>query len=229
MSDTALINQRKTVLPDHILLVDKPKGITSFDVIRILRPKLGIKKIGHAGTLDPLATGLMIIGTGPGTKLLKDFIILPKTYEAEILLGVKTTSGDLAGETIEEQNVTSLNSQRLHDAIMSMKGTHSFHVPAHSAVKVSGSPLYKRAHRGEKNIQTPLKEMTVHKITIQDIREEDGHTLIRATFNVSSGTYIRTLAEEIGKMLHVPATLSNLRRTNIGPYSIEDSIPLNNP
>ena len=91
-----------STLPENILLIDKPKGITSFDVIRKLRKEMGVKKMGHAGTLDPLATGLMIIGIGDGTKLLKDYIGLPKTYQAEVLLGKQTTTGDLEGDILEE-------------------------------------------------------------------------------------------------------------------------------
>ena len=129
---------RKPTLPENILLIDKPKGITSFDVIRELRKKLGIKKMGHAGTLDPLATGLMIIGIGDGTKLLKDYFGLPKTYRTEILIGKQTTTGDLEGEVVKETTVHKIDMKKIERILKEITGTIELPVPLYSAVKVDG-------------------------------------------------------------------------------------------
>ena len=115
---------------DEILLVDKPKGITSFDVIRRLRKKYNIKKMGHAGTLDPLASGLMIIGIGPGTKKLNEYLKLPKTYIADIVVGEKRTTGDQEGEIVEECDVSELDEEGVREVLEGMKGELQLHVPA---------------------------------------------------------------------------------------------------
>lgn len=210
-------------LPDNILLIDKPKGITSFDVIRQLRKKLGIKKMGHAGTLDPLASGLMIVGVQKGTKLLNHYIGLPKEYKAKILIGKSTTTGDLEGSTVEEKDVHKLPINEVQRVVDNLHGTHILPVPIYSAVKVSGTPLYKRARRGEQNLQPPLKKMTVHSISLNGHERKNNHLLLDITVTVSSGTYIRSIAEEIGRELDLPATLYELQRTKIGPYDISDA------
>ena len=131
----------------NILLIDKPKGITSFDVIRALRKKLGMIKMGHAGTLDPLATGLMLVGVGEGTKELGGLLGLPKTYEAEVLLGVKTETGDLEGATMEETAVSEINEGEVKKVLAGMVGTLLLPVPKYSAVKRRVSRSTKSAER----------------------------------------------------------------------------------
>lgn len=202
-----------------ILLIDKPAGITSFDVIRQLRKKLGIKKIGHAGTLDPMATGLMILATEKDTKKLEQFLKLSKEYETEILLGTKTDSGDVDGEIIEQIQVAELDAKKVKEVLVSMIGTHTFSVPMYSAIKVDGKPLYKYAREGKKPSRIPEKEMTVTDIELLGVEG----SVIHARIAVTSGTYIRVLGEEIGKRLGYPATLQALRRTRIAEYSIVDA------
>ena len=123
---------------EEILLINKPKGITSFNVIRILRKKIKEKKIGHGGTLDPLATGLLIIGVGKGTKKLKHFLNLPKTYQMEVLLGKKTTTGDLERKVIEKKEIKRLNIEKVKKVLGEMKGQIELRVPLYSAVKGTG-------------------------------------------------------------------------------------------
>lgn len=200
------------------MLVDKPKGITSFDVIRILRQKLGVWKMGHAGTLDPNASGLLIVGLGEGTKHLKDLIGLSKTYIAEILLGVKTDTGDLDGKILETKEVTNFTREEIAHVISSLNGTIKLPVPIFSAIKQNGKPLYKKAYKGHEVIP-PEKEMKVHLASLMDIHLP----VVTVSFDVGSGTYIRSLAEEFGKRLGTVATLQNLRRTSIGEYKIEDA------
>ncbi|PIW96724.1 tRNA pseudouridine(55) synthase TruB, partial [Candidatus Kaiserbacteria bacterium CG_4_8_14_3_um_filter_38_9] len=152
---------------DEILLIDKPAGITSFDVIRRLRPRLGVKKIGHAGTLDPLATGLMILGVGQGTKKLTEFIELDKEYVAEILFGESRTTGDMEGEIVESVTEIAITPQALSEAISSLVGILTLPVSAYSAIKKDGIPMYKRAREmvkiGKTVTDVPLREMKVYE------------------------------------------------------------------
>ncbi|HZX00824.1 MAG TPA: tRNA pseudouridine(55) synthase TruB, partial [Candidatus Paceibacterota bacterium] len=143
-----------------LFLIDKPKGVTSFWVIKVLRQKLGIKKIGHAGTLDPLASGLMLVGVGTGTKALHDLIKLPKVYEVVVLLGIKTSTGDMEGEILERKEVADITNEKVEEALKSLVGKTKFKVPAYSAIKVGGRRLYKLARRG-KVVDLPEREMEV--------------------------------------------------------------------
>jgi len=210
---------------DKIILIDKPKGITSFDVIRQLRKKIGVRKMGHAGTLDPLASGLMIIGIQEGTKLLNNFLKLPKTYEAHILLGKSTTTGDMEGEVVSSGDAGHIKKSEIEKVTKEMVGTHNIKVPIYSAIKQGGVPLYKKARAGH-DVEAPVKEMTVTHAILEDLYEHDGYPIIKINFDVSSGTYIRSLAEEFGKKLNVPATLFDLRRLTIGDFSVEDAMDL---
>ena len=144
------------MLNKKILFVDKPKGITSFDVIRQLRKKLGVKKIGHSGTLDPLASGLMIVGVGDGTKKLSEYIKLDKVYVVDILLGERRTTGDMEGDIIEETEVVNLDIVKVKKIANDMIGIHKLPVPIYSAIKIKGEPLYKKARKG-KQITPPKK------------------------------------------------------------------------
>jgi tRNA pseudouridine55 synthase len=210
--------------PENILLIDKPLGITSFTVVQKIRRQFNIKKVGHAGTLDPLATGLMIVGIGSGTKLLTQYIKLPKIYEAEICIGEKSTTGDREGEIIEKVPVTSLSDTHVLEVLQGMVGTLLLPVSIYSAVKKGGEALYKKARRGE-NVTPPIREMEVYTtelLTTEDKpHTETQHVHVR--FFVGSGTYIRSLAEELGARLGYPARLENLRRTRIGDFDIKDA------
>ncbi|MCI5108373.1 MAG: tRNA pseudouridine(55) synthase TruB [Candidatus Pacebacteria bacterium] len=200
-----------------IILIDKPKGITSFDCIRILRKKLGIRKMGHAGTLDPLATGLMIIGIGPGTKKLNEYLKLDKTYGTTVLVGVSTDTGDIDGKVLKEE-VFDLDDKGIKEALDKLVGKNILSVPKYSAIKKNGKPLYYYA-RNDIDVEIPEKEMEVY-----DIRDVSYYKpYIKFTVDVSSGTYIRSLVEELGKKLKVPLTLSDLRRTKIGEFDIKNS------
>lgn len=214
-------------MTDEIILVDKPIGITSFDVIRRLRRILNIKKIGHAGTLDPLATGLMILGVGPGTKKLTALVKLDKEYIAEVRIGESRTTGDLEGEIIEEKRVDSLEESVVQTALLSMIDTLSLPVSAYSAIKVDGVPMYKRARKaeavGETITDVPVRDMRVDAAELLSFTVAHGRAVATVRFAVSSGTYIRSLAEELGRRLGYPATLQNLRRTKVGEFQIEDA------
>lgn len=219
----------------EILLIDKPKGITSFDVIRRVRRQINIKKIGHAGTLDPLATGLMILGVGAGTKQLTKLIKLDKEYMAEVLIGERRTTGDMEGEVIESVEAVALDPAQILVAVASLVGTVTLPVSAYSAIKKDGVPMYKRARAAEKTGATvtdvPVRDMVVYGATVGNIEvifkdatlTTISRLLVTVTFSVGSGTYIRSLAEELGRRLGYPATLANLRRTKVGEFKIEDA------
>ena len=215
-----------TEIPE-LLLIDKPLGITSMDMIRRLRRILNIKKIGHAGTLDPLATGLMLVGVGAGTKKLMDLVKLDKEYIAEVRIGERRTTGDMEGEIVEEKEVTTLTQQEVSDALMSLLGSVELPVSAYSAIKVDGTPMYKRARKAERNGEVvtdlPLRTMRVDEAELLAFSMADGRAVTTVRFSVGSGTYVRSLAEELGTRLGYPATLQNLKRTKVGTFDIKNA------
>ena len=216
-------------MPDsELLLIDKPLGITSFDVIRRLRRILNIKKMGHAGTLDPLATGLMIIGVGAGTKKLTGLVKLDKEYIAEVRIGESRSTGDLEGEVLEEKIVKGLTLEMLETALATMVGTLTRPVSSYSAIKIDGLEMYKRARKAEKSgevvTEVPIREMRVDAAELLQFKICGNQAVAAVRFSVGSGTYIRSLAEELGRLLEYPATLQALRRTKVGEFSIEDAL-----
>lgn len=219
----------------ELLLIDKPKGITSFDVIRQLRRKTGIRKFGHAGTLDPLASGLILIGVEKGTKLLANLVGLNKEYEAEILLGEQRSTGDQEGDIINEREYEDdLEESDIKKVLSELLGEKELPVSAYSAIKKDGVPMYKRARAAEAKGELaeavpnrPMKIFSAELISIEKIIWEGKKRLsLQVRFLVGSGTYIRSLAEEIGMQLSYPATLKELRRTKVGEYKIEDATKL---
>lgn len=215
----------KAIVEEGIILVRKPKGITSFDVVSRIRHTLNIKKVGHAGTLDPNATGLLIIGIGSGTKKLGKYLKLPKSYHAEILLGKSMNTGDITGEIVEEKSASHLTVNQILDTLASLRGKSLLPVPRYSAIKKDGIPLYKRARAGEV-FEPPKKEMEILEITAGTIVKVRSGFLVSVDLRVTSGTYIRSIAEELGRKLCVPATLSDLVRTSIGNYSLDGAVEL---
>ncbi len=210
----------KVKTPEDILLINKPKGISSFDVIRQLRKKLGIRKMGHAGTLDPLATGLMIIGVETGTKKLNDYIKLDKSYVADILLGRKTATGDMEGEILEEAKVYSVEDDYVKELMNAFHGEFELLPPIYSAIKKDGKPLYKYARSGEE-VEISPRIMKVYKSEFLGSDNVPEGFIIRVSFDVASGVYIRSLVEKIGELLGVPSTLYDLQRTKIGDFELK--------
>ncbi len=220
-----------------MLLVDKPVGVTSFDVVKHIRKLSGVRKVGHAGTLDPLASGLMIILVGKKeTSQAQSFLGLDKVYEVTIRVGEKRDTGDLEGRVIEyADNIPYISHETFYCALKKIRGLLKLPVPMYSAIKVNGHRLYKQARKGHL-ITLPIKDMMVHNAVLRDIREivlwrNDGTVNSRGyeidiTFEVSSGVYVRSLSEEFGKILGYPATTSAIRRTKIGKFDIKDSVKL---
>ncbi len=228
----------------ELLLIDKPQGMTSFDVIRRLRRQYsdthgGAKapKMGHAGTLDPLATGLMLIGVATGTKKLQDYIKLDKEYVAEVLLGERRTTGDMEGKVTEEKEVVedaAILRSKIAAELASMTGTLTLPVSAYSAIKKDGVPMYKRARqaaqKGEEVSDVPMREMVVYEAELLSLNlciiHDTQKCLATIRFRVGSGTYIRSLGEELGRRLGYPACLKHLRRTKVGEFDIKDAAQL---
>ena len=202
----------------RILLINKPVNWTSFDVVKKLRYVLKVKKIGHAGTLDPLATGLLIIGTGKFTKKLNELQGLDKTYEGIIEIGRTTPSYDLETAFDSEMDWSSVSEQDLKSAQEKLTGSISQIPPAHSAIKVGGERAYKKAR---KNKEVKLEPRSV-KINSFEI---DASHLPEVTFKVacSKGTYIRSLAHDFGQHIGVGAYLKKLVRTSVGDYQLSDA------
>ncbi|HSX41046.1 MAG TPA: tRNA pseudouridine(55) synthase TruB [Candidatus Saccharimonadales bacterium] len=200
-----------------LLLIDKPTDITSFDIIRRLRKSTGVRKIGHTGTLDPMATGLMLMLFGSYTKKAPEFVGLDKVYEAEMTLGAVSTTGDAEGEiTAVSDNQPSQGAIELAAAqfVGEIRQTPS----KYSAIKIGGVEAYKLARRGQ-SFHMPSRNVFVHKLQVTSYK----YPVVRFTAHVSSGTYIRTLAEDIGESLKVGAYLSNLRRTKIGDFDVKNA------
>lgn len=206
---------------DGIWLIDKSLGMTSFGVVQRLRRILGMKKIGHAGTLDPLATGLMIVCSGRNTKLIEDFMGMEKEYTGTIYLGAETESYDLEHPpyiTGDPRNITQedikLTAQKLTGVLQQIP-------PAHSAIKIEGKRAYSSARKG-KNPELKPREIVVHSFDILAFDPPE----ISFRIVCSKGTYIRTLAYDFGKLIGTGAYLSSLKRTAIGNYRIDESLKL---
>ncbi len=202
-----------------VLLIDKESSWTSFDVVAKLRSAWKIAKIGHAGTLDPLATGLLIVCCGKATKRITEFQDREKEYRAVVKLGATTKTYDAEGEEENITDVSHLNPQDIIDAASRFTGDIDQIPPMYSARKVDGKRLYQLARKGE-DVERPATRVHIHALEVTDIR------LPRFTLTVrcSKGTYIRTLAHDIGRMLGTGAYLESLRRTAIGEFSVDDAL-----
>lgn len=202
-----------------LLIFDKEKGITSHDLVYKVRKKLGIKKVGHTGTLDPMATGVLVISIGKGTKTSDYILSSDKVYEAKIKLGVLTDSYDITGKILEEENVN-FNEEEIKDALIKLTGKISQKPPIYSALKVKGKKLYEYAREG-KDVEIKKRDVEIYKIELLDFNGKDEFTILT---KVSKGTYIRSLANDLGKSLGTYGTLTELRRTRSGSFKIEDAI-----
>jgi tRNA pseudouridine55 synthase len=203
-----------------LLLVNKPIGITSFDVIRVLRRQTGVRKIGHAGTLDPLATGLMLMLFGTACKQAQSYSKLDKRYVAQITLGATSTTGDNEGDKTLI-NHTAPSRDAVLEALAAFQGQVTQIPSAYSAIKINGQEAYKRMRAGE-TVEMPSREVTVYENTL--VRYD--YPIIEIDTKVSSGTYIRTLAQDLGEELSTGAYLSGLVRTEVGGFKLSEAIIL---
>ena len=204
-----------------ILIVDKPAGFTSFDVVAKLRGICKTRKIGHSGTLDPMATGVLPVFIGGAAKAVDMQQNTDKAYDAVMLLGRRTDTGDVTGETLEEAPLPpNLDEAAVRQVLDRFLGPQMQLPPMYSAVKINGQPLYKAARRGE-TVERKPRPVTIHSLTLTGRVSEREYALHVAC---GKGTYVRTLVEDIGTALGVPATLAALRRTQAGPYTQEQAV-----
>jgi len=207
---------------EGILLVDKPAGITYHDIVDRLRRKLKMKKIGHAGTLDPLATGLMIMLIGKATKVSQFLISLDKSYEGEFLLGIETDSQDADGEVVSEKPLPEdIDEEMMLKEMKSFLGDQYQTPPMFSAKKIKGVPLYKMARKG-KTVEREPRFIRINEFCLMNWNLPKG----KFSLSCSKGTYVRTVLHDLGQNLGCGAHLTGLRRTKIDQFGIENASPL---
>lgn len=206
---------------EGVLLVDKPAGMTSHDVVYRLRRKLAMQRIGHAGTLDPMATGLLVMLIGKATRISQYLISEDKVYEGEITLGITTNSQDAEGEVMETRPVPPLTAAQVGEAMNGFLGDQYQTPPMFSAVKIDGVPLYKRARQGEEVEREP-RFIRVTAFELQSFNSPK----LAFRLACSKGTYVRTIAHDLGQKLGCGAHLSALRRTVSGKFALAQCTPL---
>ncbi len=214
-------NWKQPYAEGKVLLINKPRDWTSFDAVKKVRILTGIPKVGHAGTLDPLATGLLIICTGKFTKQINNYMAQEKEYTGSFTMGAVTPTYDLESEPVDFLPYEHLSVSQIKDATLQFTGAIEQIPPIHSAIKKDGKPAYQLARKGQEIIMEPRK-VTIYSFEITSVE------LPKVFFKVvcSTGTYIRSLAYDFGKALGCGAYLSNLCRTRIGEFKLEDSLTI---
>ena len=210
---------------DGVLVVDKPAGWTSHDVVGRVRRLAGTRKVGHAGTLDPMATGVLVLGLGRATRLLGHLAATRKTYAATARLGVRTVTDDADGDVIERIPTGALDAASVRAAAATLVGDIEQVPSAVSAIKVGGERAYARVRRGE-SVALAARAVTVYDLHLTDVRLGSEHTDIAFTVECSSGTYVRALARDLGRLLGVGGHLTELRRTRVGPFALAQASSL---
>jgi len=206
------------------LLVDKPSGMTSHDVVAKIRKRFGTKKVGHAGTLDPMATGVLVLGLGVATRLLPYITDGKKAYDGTIRLGAATHTDDREGDVLSTSDTSALTEEAIRSGLAAMVGTIMQRPSSVSAIKVDGKSAHQRVREGEV-VDLPAREVTIESITVGDIRRVDGFLDIDISVHCSAGTYIRSIARDLGDALNVGGHLTALRRTEVAPFAINECGP----
>ena len=205
-----------------IILIDKEKGKTSRDVVNDVSKIIGTKKVGHTGTLDPIASGLLVLCVNEGCKLVELLTGYEKDYIAKVKLGVKTDTYDITGKIIEKNNNYKIDFDNLSRVLNSFVGEYNQQVPIYSAIKVKGKKLYEYARNNE-SVQIPFHKVNIKKIKLLSLDKDSFSFFV----TVSSGTYIRSLINDIGNKMGICMTMEELRRTKVGNFKIEDACNLN--
>lgn len=205
---------------EGLLLIDKEKDYTSRDIVNIISKKFNTTKVGHFGTLDPLATGLLLVGLGSYTKVGNFLLNDNKTYECEVLIGTSTDTYDITGNTLEKKDV-SIDKEVLEKALLSFKKTYIQEVPIYSAVKVNGKKLYEYA-RSNTKVELPKKEVTIFDIKLVEFN----NNTFKFSCNVSKGTYIRSIINDLSKEISIPLCMKSLRRVSQDKFNVNDSYTL---
>lgn len=208
-----------------LVIVDKPAGMTSHDVVSKLRRAFSTRKVGHAGTLDPMATGVLVVGIERGTRFLAHLVASTKAYDATIRLGAATTTDDAEGEIISQTNASGLDHLDILREIGHLTGDIMQKPTKVSAIKIDGRRAHELVRAGEE-VEIPARPVTVSVFEVQDFRTEGEFYDLDVRVHCSSGTYIRALARDLGQALQVGGHLTALRRTEVGPFKLDDAIPL---
>ena len=202
-----------------ILIVDKPAGCTSHDVVQRVRKALRQRSVGHAGTLDPLATGVLVVAVGEGTKLVSHLQSDDKRYKVTIALGAETDSLDADGEVTETADVPRLDTATVEQALEPFIGRHPQEAPKLSAIKVGGTPLHRRMRRGE-DVEAPVREVELYEATVDEVSQE----ALVLSLHCGKGFYVRSLARDLARALGTMGHVRVLRRTASGAFSIDDGL-----
>ncbi len=211
--------------PSGIVVVDKPAGWTSHDVVARMRRLLGTRKVGHGGTLDPMATGVLVVACGKATRLLTYISAHSKTYDATIRLGVSTITDDAEGEVVATSDASAVTDSQIADAVAQLTGDIQQRPSAVSAIKVAGERAYARVRAGE-DVELAARPVTVSRFDVLATRRDGGVIDLDVTVDVSSGTYVRALARDLGAAAGVGGHLTALRRTSVGRFSLDDAATL---
>ena len=208
-----------------LVIVDKPAGMTSHDVVGRLRRLLGTRKIGHAGTLDPMATGVLVLGVQRATRLLGHLALDTKAYTATIRLGVATSTDDAEGEPVSTADASGVDEAAVHAGMAALRGDIEQVPSAVSAIRVNGTRAYARVRAGER-VELPARPVKVSEFTLTALRRGAGRTDLDVRVDCSSGTYVRALARDLGAGLGVGGHLTALRRTRVGPFGLGSAVDL---
>lgn len=205
-----------------VLAIYKEKGYTSRDVVNVLGKELGTKKVGHTGTLDPMATGVLVVCVGQGLKLVELLTDHDKEYIAKIRLGIETDTLDITGNVLKEENVREYSKEEVEEVLKKFVGEIKQMVPKYAAIKVNGKKLYEYARNGEE-VELPVRDVMIYDLKLAS-EVKDNEFYIRC--HVSKGTYIRSLVRDIGYALGTVATMTELERTKLGKFGLEDTYTL---
>jgi tRNA pseudouridine55 synthase len=205
-----------------LVIVDKPAGMTSHDVVGRCRRLFGTRKVGHAGTLDPMATGVLVIGIERATKILGLLTATDKSYSATIRLGRSTTTDDAEGEVVEDASAADVTEERIESAVAALRGDIQQVPSAVSAIKVGGQRAYKLAREGQ-TVELAARPVRIDRFDIVAVRRNDEFVDVDVEVDCSSGTYIRALARDVGTALAVGGHLTALRRTRVGRYGLDEA------
>ncbi len=205
-----------------LVVVDKPAGLTSHDVVARMRRLAGTRKVGHAGTLDPMATGVLLIGVNRATRLLGHLMLTEKAYDGVVRLGVSTTTDDAEGETVARSSAATVTDEQIRDALAEFVGDIEQVPSSVSAIKVGGQRAYAMVRAGEK-VELAARPVTIHALDVTGISREADTVDVAITVRCSSGTYIRAIARDLGDALGVGGHLTALRRTAVGPFGLDDA------
>jgi tRNA pseudouridine55 synthase len=208
-----------------LVVVDKPQGVTSHDVVARVRRLAGTRKVGHAGTLDPMATGVLVLGVNRATRLLGHLMLTEKAYDATVRLGVATTTDDAEGEVVATASTAELTEDAVRGTLAGFVGELQQVPTAVSAIKVDGKRAYQRVRDGEE-VELKPRSVTVHELTVGEVRLGPDHVDVDVSLRCSSGTYVRAIARDAGRLLGVGGHLTALRRTAVGSFDLAASATL---